>query len=232
MAAKFHAYLDGNKCQLCFPWWRAVGEFPYWFWTLKKRKIQCKLYGQQFGYFTDNDHTIFSSQWSQQNTLEHQNPASDGRSLSPIFTLLTVYLGSRSVWVTPINYFRSALALTGNRDSTVGLASLLRTRRPRNSCLIHISELQFPSSQLPDKICGSPEPEVLHLLVKRPGIENDHSPSTDGEIENTWSYTFIPHIPSWPFLFFRGSTVLGCQGILLIEVSRSHSDTPHLVGPP
>jgi len=65
------------------------------------------------GERSDNDHNIFSSQWSQQNTLPHQNPASDGRSLSPIFTLLTVCLGSRSVWVTPNNYFRSELARTG-----------------------------------------------------------------------------------------------------------------------
>jgi len=143
------------------------------------------------GERSDNDNTIFSSQWSQQNTLPQQNPASDGRSLSPIFTLLTAYLGSRSVWVTPNNYFRSALALTGSRDSAVGLASLLRTRRPRNRGLIHdIRELQFPSSQLTDNICGSPEPEVLHLWVKRPGIETDHSPSTNGEI------------PPYPFMAF------------------------------
>jgi len=57
------------------------------------------------GERSDNDHAIFSSQWSQQNTLPHQNPASDGRSLSSIFTPLTVYLGSRSVWVTPITIF-------------------------------------------------------------------------------------------------------------------------------
>ena len=154
------------------------------------------------GERSDNDHTIFSSQWSKQNTLPHQKPASDGRSLSSIFTLLTVYLGSRSVWVTPNNYFRSALARTGSRDSTVGLAALLRTRRPRNRGLIHgISELQFPSSQLPDKICGSPEPEVLHLRVKRPGIETDHSPSTNAEIDNTWSYTSIPPYPFMAFFF-------------------------------
>jgi len=31
-------------------------------------------------------------------------------------------------------------------------------------------------------------------------------------------------------VFFRGSTALVCLGLFLVEVSRSHSDTPHSVG--
>ena len=35
-------------------------------------------------------------------------------------------------------------------------------------------------------------------VVKRPGRETDHSPPYNTEVQNVWSYTYIPpYVPSW-----------------------------------
>ena len=71
--------------------------------------------------------------------------------------------------------------------------------------------------------------------LKRLGREVDHSPSSSAEVKNGWCYTSTPPLclyvvdrNHFAFLIFFFSC--DSQGLLIIEDSRSHSDTPQSVG--
>jgi len=70
--------------------------------------------------------------------------------------------------------------------------------------------------------------------LKRLGREVNHSPSFSAEVKNGWCCTSTPPLCLYGvnrdhFAFF---IIFSCggQGLLIIEASRSHSDTPHSVG--
>jgi hypothetical protein len=63
-------------------------------------------------------------------------------------------------------------------------------------------------------------PRVLSLGIKRPGREADHSPASNAEVKNAWSYTSVPQYASmaWHLVkhtddFFYQENKLGRWGL-------------------
>jgi hypothetical protein len=86
----------------------------------------------------------------------------------------------------------------GNRDNAVGIATGYGLDDRGVEVRVEVGSRIFSSPRFPDRLWGPHRPliqwvpEALSPVVKRPGPEAEHSPSTSAEVNKMCLYTSTP----------------------------------------